>query len=139
MHNAASSRLFQSRNADEQICSLDLLLVQGDLTDRACHLLVGPLPEDGQGEDGGDGRGEVAGHRLDVDVKLATVGRLQDGDPHHAHHHQDHGHDPGKEHSPQGRRVATEATPTPPTEFTCRPVAAPSPRPAGGASSRCQW
>lgn len=84
------------------------------LTDWARYLLVGPLPEDSQGEDGGDGWGEVAGHRLDVDVKLATVGRLQDGDPHHAHHHQDHGHDPGSEHSPQGRLMAADAAPAPP-------------------------
>lgn len=59
-----------------------------------CHLLVGARPEDGQSEDSGDRRGEVAGHRLDVDVQLPTVGRLQDGDPHHTHHHQDHRDDP---------------------------------------------
>lgn len=58
------------------------------------YLLVGPLPEDGQGEDGGNGWGQATGHKLDVDVELAAVGRLQDGDPHNAHHHQDDGHDP---------------------------------------------
>lgn len=63
--------------------------------DGACYLLIGPLPEDGQGEDGGNRRGEVTGHRLDVDVELAAVGRLEDGDPHNAHHHQDDRHDPG--------------------------------------------
>lgn len=38
------------------------------------YLLIGPLPEHGQGEDSGDGGGEVARHRLDVNVQLAAVG-----------------------------------------------------------------
>ncbi len=60
-----------------------------------CYLLVGPLPEDSQGEDSSDGRSEVARHWLDVDIQLAAIGRLQDGNPHHTHHHQDHSDNPG--------------------------------------------
>lgn len=41
-----------------------------------CYLLIGPLPEDSQSEDSSDGRSEVARHRLDVDIQLATIGRL---------------------------------------------------------------
>lgn len=60
-----------------------------------CYLLIGPLPEDGQSENSSDGWSEVARHRLDVNVQLPAVGWLEDGDPDHAHHHQNHGHNPG--------------------------------------------
>lgn len=45
------------------------------------HRLVDPLYEHRQEEDGGDGRGEVAGHRLDVIKQLTALSCLDDGDP----------------------------------------------------------
>lgn len=38
------------------------------------YLLVSPLPEDCQSEDSRDWWSEVACHRLDINVQLATVG-----------------------------------------------------------------
>lgn len=45
------------------------------------HRLCDPLAEDGQQEEGGDGRGQVAGDSLDVVEELPAVGALDDGDP----------------------------------------------------------
>lgn len=57
------------------------------------HRLCDSLAEHGQQEEGGDGRGQVAGDRLDVVEELATVGTLDDGDPEDADDHQeDHKH-----------------------------------------------
>lgn len=55
---------------------------------RRVYLLVDPPPQDGQQEDGSDGRSQVAGHGLDVVEQLAAIGRLDDGDPEDAEHHQ---------------------------------------------------
>lgn len=54
------------------------------------HRLCDPLAEDGQQEQGSDRRGQVAGDRLDVVEKLATVGALDDGDPEDADDDQEH-------------------------------------------------
>lgn len=53
-------------------------------------LLVAPGPEDGEEVDGCDGRSEVGGDGLDVDVELAALLHLDDGDPGDGqrHHHQ---------------------------------------------------
>lgn len=61
------------------------------------YLLVSSGPEDGQNEDSGDGRSQVAGDSLDVDVELAAAGALQDGDPDHAEGHQHHRHHPASD------------------------------------------
>ena len=54
------------------------------------HRLCDPLAEDGQQEEGSDGRGQVAGDRLDVVEELPAVGALDDGDPEDADEDQDH-------------------------------------------------
>lgn len=58
------------------------------------YCLVGSFPEDCHDKYGGDRRGQVAGHRLDVNVELAAVGVLKDRDPNHADDDEDHRHDP---------------------------------------------
>lgn len=58
------------------------------------YLLIGPLPKHCQHEDSCDGRRQAARHWLDIDEKLPAVGWLEDGDPHHAHHHQNHRDNP---------------------------------------------
>lgn len=57
---------------------------------RCTHRLCDPLAEDGQQEEGSDGRGQVAGNRLDVVEELPTVGALDDGDPEDADDNQEH-------------------------------------------------
>ena len=42
-------------------------------TDAPPHRLVDPGPGDGEAVDHGDGRGEVGGHGLDVDVELPAL------------------------------------------------------------------
>ena len=54
------------------------------------HRLCDPIAEDGQQEEGSDGRGQVAGDRLDVVEELPAVGALDDGDPEDADEDQDH-------------------------------------------------
>lgn len=62
------------------------------------HRLCDPLAEDGQQEEGGDGRGQVAGDGLDVDEELPAVGALDDGDPEDADDGQEHHkHSAGRE------------------------------------------
>lgn len=76
------------------------------------YLLVSSGPEDGQDEDGGDGRSQVAGDSLDVDVELATAGALQDGDPDHAEGHQHHRDHPASgSHAVRGDVSVLPATP----------------------------
>lgn len=53
----------------------------GETVGCCTHRLCNPLAEDGQQEEGGDGRGQVAGNRLDVVKQLPAVGALDDGDP----------------------------------------------------------
>lgn len=53
------------------------------------HWLGDTFAEDGEDEDGRDGRGEVTGDRLDVVEELAALGRLHDGDPRYAHPDED--------------------------------------------------
>lgn len=60
------------------------------------HRLCDPLAEDGQQEESSDGRGQVAGDRLDVVEELPTVGALDDRDPEDADDDQeDHEHSAG--------------------------------------------
>lgn len=59
------------------------------------HRLCDPLAEDGQQEEGGDGRGQVAGDRLDVVKQLPAVRALDDGDPEDADDDQKHHEHPG--------------------------------------------
>lgn len=54
------------------------------------HRLCDPLAEDGQQEEGSDGRGQVAGDRLDVVEELPAIGALDDGDPEDADDDQEH-------------------------------------------------
>lgn len=54
------------------------------------HRLCDPLAEDGQQEEGSDGRGQVAGDRLDVVEELPAVGALDDGDPEDTDDDQEH-------------------------------------------------
>ena len=54
------------------------------------HRFCDPLAEDGQQEEGSDGRGQVAGDRLDVVKELPAVGDLDDGDPEDADDDQEH-------------------------------------------------
>lgn len=77
---------------------------------QAVYLLVSSGPEDGQDEDGGDGRSQVAGDSLDVDVELATTGALQDGDPDHAEGHQHH-----RDHPVSSSDAVQGDIPVPPT------------------------
>lgn len=60
------------------------------------HRFVDPLHKHGQEEDRGDGRGQVAGHRLDVVEELATLSRLDHRDPADAHGHDAQDPDPGQ-------------------------------------------
>lgn len=63
------------------------------------HRFVDPLHKHGQEEDCSDGRGQVAGHRLDVVEELAALSCLDHGDPADAD-----GHDAQDPDSGQGRR-----------------------------------
>ena len=47
------------------------------------------MPNHGEDEHGGDGRGEIRLHRLDVEEELGILEAEDDGDPQHAHAHQD--------------------------------------------------
>lgn len=58
------------------------------------YRLVGSFPEHCHDEYGSDGRCQVAGHRLDVNVELSAVGALEDRDPNHADDDEDHRDDP---------------------------------------------
>lgn len=62
-----------------------MLVTSGEKT----HRLSDTFAEDGEDEDGRDGRGEVTGDRLDVVEELAALGRLHDGDPRDAHPDED--------------------------------------------------
>jgi len=82
------------------------------------YLLVSSRPEDGQDEDGGDRRSQVAGDSLDVDVELATAGALQDGDPDHAEGHQHH-----RDHPASGSDAVRGDAPVPPAPPRTRGIA----------------
>lgn len=45
------------------------------------HRLIDPLHEHSQEEDGGDGRSQIAGDRLDVIKQLTALSRLHNWDP----------------------------------------------------------
>lgn len=64
--------------------------VQGETGPCCTHRLCDPLAENGQQEEGGDRRGQVAGDRLDVVEELPAVGALNDGDPEDADDNQEH-------------------------------------------------
>lgn len=69
------------------------------------HGLVDAFAEDGEHEDGGDGRREIAGDGLDVVEELAALGRLHDGDPGDAHSDQEQ-----DEHSAPKQETGTWST-----------------------------
>lgn len=54
------------------------------------HRLCDPFAEDGQQEERSDGRGQVAGDRLDVGEELPAAGALDDGDPEDADGNEEH-------------------------------------------------
>lgn len=60
------------------------------------HRFVDPLHKHGQEEDCSDGRGQVAGHRLDVVEELAALSCLDHGDPADADGHDAQDPDPGQ-------------------------------------------
>lgn len=95
------------------------------------YLLVSSRPEDGQDEDSGDRRSQVAGDSLDVDVELAPAGALQDGDPDHAEGHQHH-----RDHPASGSNAVQGDVPVPP--HLLAPMAeAGSPGSGVGSQRRC--
>lgn len=65
---------------------------------RSPHRFIDPLHKHSQEEDGSDGRGQVAGHGLDVIKQLTALGCLDDGDPADAD-----GHDAQDPDSGEGR------------------------------------
>ncbi len=58
------------------------------------HLLIGALVQHGGEIDGSDGRGEVGGDGLYVDVHLSALHPLYDGDPDDADPNHDHHENP---------------------------------------------
>ena len=52
---------------------------------KAVNLFVHPFPDDGQTEDGSDWGRQVGRYRLNVDVQLASLHRLDDRNPRYAH------------------------------------------------------
>ena len=52
---------------------------------KAVNLFVHPFPDDVQTEDGSDWWRQVGRYRLDVDVQLASLHRLDDRNPRYAH------------------------------------------------------
>lgn len=68
----------------------------------AAHLLIDSLAEDGQEEDGGNGRTQVTGDGLDVVKELPALRRLDHGHPGDADANQAQDEQPGRRRRQRG-------------------------------------